>query len=97
MNERLTWDEVKRRSNLLKHGLDFVNATAVLESRYRFDVTTVRHGETRVQSFSYVMGRLAVLTVVHVQRSEEQRIISFRPASQEESEIYYEWLAEEAE
>jgi uncharacterized DUF497 family protein len=43
------------------------------------------------------MGRLAVLTVVHVQRREEQRIISFRPASQEESEVYYEWLAEEAE
>lgn len=86
MGKRLTWDEAKRRSNLLKHGLDFVNATAVLDSRYRFDVTTVRHGETRVQSFSYVMGRLAVLTVVHVQRSEELRIISFWPASQEESQ-----------
>jgi uncharacterized DUF497 family protein len=82
---------------MLKHGLEFVNATAVLDSRYRFDVTTVRHGETRVQSFSYVMGRLAVLTVVHVQRSQEQRIMSFRRASQEESEVYYEWLAEEAE
>ncbi|WP_238455924.1 BrnT family toxin [Azohydromonas lata] len=59
------------------------------------DVLTQRHGETRVQSFSYVMGRLSVLTVVHVERSEELRIISFRPASREESEVYYEWLSEE--
>lgn len=95
MNKRLTWDEAKRRSNLLKHGLDFANAIAVLDSRYRLDVMTQRYGETRVQSFSYVMGRLSVLTVVHVERSEELRIISFRPASREESEVYYEWLSEE--
>jgi uncharacterized DUF497 family protein len=97
VHERLTWDEAKRRSNLLKHGLDFVNATTVLDSRYRFDVTTVRHGETRVQSFSYVMGRLAVLTVVHVQRSEELRIIVSGLPARRNRKIYYEWLAEEAE
>lgn len=57
VSKRLTWDEAKRRSNLLKHELDFANALAVLDSRYRLDVTTQRHGETRVQSFSYAMGR----------------------------------------
>lgn len=86
MNKRLTWDEAKHRSTLLKHGLDSANATAVLDSRYRLDVMTQRHGETRVQSFSYVIGQLSVLTVVHLERSEELRIISFRPASREESQ-----------
>jgi len=28
------WDEAKRRSNLRKHGLDFVDAGVMLESRY---------------------------------------------------------------
>lgn len=44
-------------------------------------------------SSSYVMGVLRVLTVVHTARMEDIRIISFRPASQKESEDYYEWIA----
>ncbi len=58
METRLSWDEAKRQSNLRKHGLDFADAGAVLDSRYRLDVTVVRNGEVRVQSFSYVLYRL---------------------------------------
>lgn len=86
------WDSNKRQSNLLKHGLDFADVGLVLESRYRLDITQVRQGEERTQSFSYVMNRLAVLTVVHLDRQGVTRIISFRPASELESKEYYEWL-----
>ena len=91
----LVWDETKRIANLSKHGLDFADARQVLESRFRFDIETIREGEARVQSFSYVMDRLAVLTVVHLERESAVRVISFRNASERESEAYYEWLDQE--
>jgi len=92
MKTKLIWDETKRQINLQKHGLDFADASWVLDSRYRLDIVSMRHGEYRVQSFSYVMERLAVLTIIHVERQGLARIISFRPASQLESEDYCEWL-----
>jgi uncharacterized DUF497 family protein len=94
---RLIWDEAKRQANLARHGLDFADASAVLESRYRLDVPVVRKDEARVQSFSYVMNRLAVLTVVHLDREGATRIVSFRPASETESEAYHDWLGQEDE
>ncbi len=92
MNTKLTWDETKRQINLQKHGLDFADADEVLDSRYRFDVDIVRGGELRTQSISYVLGFLAVLTVVHTDRDNLIRIISFRTASKQEREVYYDWL-----
>ena len=92
MSGRLIWDEAKRRANLAKHGLDFEDAAWVLESRYRLDVTMVRHGELRTLSFSYVIDRLAVLFLVHVPRADAVRIVSFRYATDIESEKYYEWI-----
>jgi uncharacterized DUF497 family protein len=46
------WDEAKRQSNLLKHGLDFADADLVLESRYRLDISITKNGEERTQSIS---------------------------------------------
>ena len=92
MSDRLIWDEAKRQTNLAKHGLDFKDAAWVLESRYRLDVMMVRHGEARTLSFSYVLDRLAVLLLVHVPREDVVRIVSFRYASEIESEKYYEWI-----
>lgn len=92
MDTRLIWDEAKRKANLAKHELDFADAAWVLESDIRLDVIIVRMGEERTQSFAYVFNRLAVLTLVHVVRESATRIISFRPASEEESEAYHAWL-----
>ena len=86
----MKWDESKRIKNLTKHGLDFNNAGQVLKSPFRLDVNTVRNNEQRIQSFTYVFDRLAVLTVVHVEDNE--RIISFRRAGRDEREVYHEWL-----
>jgi uncharacterized DUF497 family protein len=92
MNTRLIWDEPKRVANLVKHGLDFADAVWVLESEIRLDVVSIRNGEERIQSFAYVFDRLTVLTLVHMPREDATRIISFRAASEEESEVYHEWL-----
>lgn len=91
----MEWNEAKRAHNLKKHGLDFANACEVLDSRYRLDIPVVRNGELRTQSISYVAGVLAVLTVVHTDRGESVRIISYRKASKEEREVYYDWLKNE--
>lgn len=95
METKLIWDEAKRRDNLRKHGFDFADAAVVLDSRYRLDVLKLRGDEVRTQSFSYVMNRLAVLTVVHLDREETTRIISYRAASKKESEVYFDWISKE--
>lgn len=97
MEIKLIWDETKRRSNLIKHGLDFEDAGEVLESRFRLDMALVRGGELRMQSISYALGFLAVLTVVHTEREGATRVISFRPASSKEREVYDAWLENECD
>lgn len=88
----ILWDEAKRLANLDKHGLDFIDAVMVLDSPYRLDIENVRGGEQRTQSFAYVFDVLTVLTVVHVAREDALRIVSFRPASEEERSAYHGWL-----
>ena len=95
METELIWDEAKRIENLSKHGLDFADAGAVLDSTYRLDVSVVRKGETRTQSFSYVMGSLRVLSVIHIDRDSATRVISYRKASTQERLDYYEWSGSE--
>jgi uncharacterized DUF497 family protein len=95
MSGQLVWDEVKRQSNLRKHGLDFADAAEVLDSLYRLDIAAERGGEMRMQSISYALGFLAVLTVVHTERDGATRVISFRHASNEEREVYDAWLQDE--
>lgn len=92
ISTRILWDEAKRQGNLDKHGLDSIDAVMVLDSPHRLDVESVREGEQRTQSFAYVFDVLAVLTVVHVGRDDALRIVSFRPASEEERSAYHDWL-----
>lgn len=92
MGARILWDEAKRQVNLDKHGLDFIDAVMALDSPFRLDIESVRAGEQRTQSFAYVFDMLAVLTVVHVARARDLRIVSFRPAREEERSAYHGWL-----
>jgi uncharacterized DUF497 family protein len=77
---------------LAKHGFDFAKADVVSDAPYRQDVPIARNGEERVLSVAYALGFLAVLTVVHTDRTGMYRIISFRRASSEEREVYDDWL-----
>ena len=95
MGTKLTWDESKRVANLQKHGLDFADAGEVLDSAWRLDVPVLRNGEMRTLSFSYVLGILRVLAVVHTDRDGIARVVSYRSASSAERQAYYEWLETE--
>jgi uncharacterized protein len=95
MEIKLTWDQTKRQSNFLKHGLDFDHAYEVLSSRYCLNLPIQKLGEQRIISFSYVLSHLCVLALVHNQRHDQIRLISFRKASKEETVKYFKWLEHE--
>ncbi len=95
MDINVTWDQTKQQSNFLKHGLDFVHAYEVLSSKYCLHLPIYKMGEQCVISFSYVLSHLCVLALVHNQRHDQIRLISFRKASKEETITYFKWIEHE--
>lgn len=77
------WDEAKRTSNLVKHGLDFVDVerldwtTARIERDHRFE-----YGEDRFIAVGALDG--ALVAVAFTPRAGITRIVSMRPASRRE-------------
>jgi uncharacterized protein len=87
---KFEWDEAKNKSNLEKHGVSFETACKIFE--YPLCNTTdtrYDYGETRTISIG-TAGHKTIVVVVHTDRSGRIRIISARPASQEERAIYNE-------
>ena len=81
------WDEKKRRMNLARHGIDFVDLNplfsgltiSVLDSRYDY-------GECRFITLGILNG--IVMTIAHTETDEVIRIISARKATRYEEESY---------
>lgn len=85
------WDEEKRESNLDKHGIDFVAATAVFDDPNAIETYDEEHSidEDRYQ----IIGEAApgILFVVYTTRGENEevvRIISARRAGRGEIARY---------
>jgi uncharacterized DUF497 family protein len=85
---RFEWDERKRKSNLAKHGLDFLDVCVVFEEPHIVVPSAFEGGEDRFLAIGVLEGRL--VTVVYTTRSEAIRIISFRRARHEERQRYQE-------
>jgi uncharacterized protein len=80
------WDDAKARSNLAKHGVSFPEAATVFA-----DPAAVYLDDGSDTHRTVVIGtslRERLLYVVHVERGERDRIISARPASQPERDVY---------
>jgi uncharacterized protein len=83
----LEWDEIKRRRNIEKHGLDFVdvsdlgwdNATVLEDTRYAYP-------EPRYWAFAMKGKRLHM--VAFCIRGRKIRVISFRKANEKEEKNY---------
>lgn len=83
------WDENKRRANVVKHRIDFVDAVDVFMDPVQFTYrSTRRSGEERYISIGSSKG--IVITVVSTRREEKLRIISARAARKSEREVYEE-------
>jgi uncharacterized DUF497 family protein len=83
------WDENKRISNLKKHGLDFIYVRYVFESPYKMTYEIDgNYGEKRIMTLAPYIDEVLVV-VIHTDRKENTRIISFRRASKKERRFYY--------
>jgi uncharacterized DUF497 family protein len=87
MNMEFEWDEAKRRSNLEKHGVDFVDAVLVLaDAPLILEDTRRDYGEQRCLALGELHGLLFV--VVFTLREGAFRIISARRANAGERRYY---------
>lgn len=90
---RFEWDEAKRESNTLKHGIDFIDVEEVFEGETltllddRFD-----YGEKRFITLGLLDGRVVV--IAHTETDEVIRIISARKASKNEETSYFKEIAD---
>lgn len=87
------WNEAKRLANIRKHGIDFVDVSAVFDR----DTVTVEddrysYTEQRFVTFGLFQGR--VVAVVHTEHNNSIRIISARKATKYEQRTYFEQLSD---
>ena len=84
----ITWDEDKRRKNIVKHGIDFVGADTIFDQPMLTREDDREHyGEQRLQSLALLEGR--VVFVVWTERESGTHIISIRKADKHERKIYF--------
>ena len=84
------WDEVKRLSNLRKHGLDFRDAHLVYNNPDKCTYDASRDDEYRLMDVALAILRGRLLTLVYMEIEDDVRVISFRNASREERKVYEE-------
>ena len=85
------WDELKRKANLAKHGIDFNDAARIFAGPLvLFEDDRADYNEQRM----IAMGLLdsLVVIVVHVESDRTIRIISIRKADKYETNLYYQNL-----
>jgi uncharacterized DUF497 family protein len=83
-----TWDEVKRRANLRKHGIDFVDAPKIFQGlTFTAEDDREAYGERRFLTLGLLEDQ--VVSVAHTERRDEIRIISIRKATKHEARFYF--------
>ena len=83
----ITWDESKRRLNLRKHGIDFVEAEEVFDGpMVTSEDTRLSYGEQRLVALGVPNG--VVVSMTYSERGGNLRIISIRKALRHETRFY---------
>lgn len=91
MGLKFEWDDKKAISNLKKHGISFEEASTVFGDWLAITIEDPLHSDD--ENRLIIIGKsdyLNTLVVVHVERSEAIRIVSARPATKNEQNIYEE-------
>jgi len=83
------WDEAKREANLVKHGVDFMDALEVFADPLRVERVNQRREYAEERREVVGMVRDQMLFVVYTLRGEVRRLISARRASRNERRAYY--------
>jgi uncharacterized DUF497 family protein len=88
-----TWDETKRRENLVKHGFDFVDAPTAFEGpTFTFEDDRFAYGEQRFITLGLLHGRVVV--IAHTEHDDQVRIISMREGTKREQSIFFRHLTD---
>ena len=92
---RFEWDEVKRKANITKHGIDFRDVPEMFTSLMLIGADVRKdYGETRKVGFGFIRGRF--MAVAFTEREPDLfRIISARKANQREKTSYQETITDE--
>jgi hypothetical protein len=84
------WDDDKAAANIVKHGIDFLDAIGALTDPRRLEDIDddLAYGEERIRTIGMTRGK--ILFVVTTMRAENLcRIISARRAIRHEQDRYY--------
>ena len=84
----IVFDEVKRQTNLAKHGLDLADAGLVYHAPNKITLCSPRQGEHRLMDVAMVEIVNIVLVLVYVECDQDIRAISLRRASKQERKYY---------
>ena len=83
-----TWSETKRAANLKAHGLDFVDEPRVFEGlTFTFEDDRFSYGGQRFVTLGLLAG--FPVSIVHTESDHEIRIISFRKATNRETDLFF--------
>ena len=86
---KFTWDELKRRANIAKHGLDFAVVHRVFAGpTFTIPDNRYDYGEERFVSIGLLNARVVV--IVHTEVPDEIRVISMRKGTANEQKIFFE-------
>ena len=86
---KFEWDENKNEINKKKHGISFETATRVFGDKNRVEIYDFLHSMFDEERCITIGMADKVLFVVFTERKDSTRIISARPAEQNEKEFYY--------
>ncbi|MDI6792400.1 MAG: BrnT family toxin [bacterium] len=85
---KFTWDETKRKANLVKHGMDFAGAKTVFAgATFTFEDDRFAYGEQRFITLG--MLKEVVVVIAHTEQDDVVRVISMRKATKHEQNIYF--------
>ena len=84
----ITWDESKRKANLKKHAIDFLDAEAIFDGpTVTAEDTRASYGEQRLVTLGLLNG--VVVSMTYTERKDDMRIISIRKARKHETRFYF--------
>jgi uncharacterized DUF497 family protein len=88
-NSEFEWDDEKAKSNLKKHGVSFEEAATIFNDPKIATILDPDHSEDEERFASLGISFIKrLLSVIHTERSEKNRLISARKATKTERKNY---------
>jgi hypothetical protein len=84
------WDENKRQTNIVKHGIDFLDVQKMFNQWNLESIDKKQnYDELRYNAIGLMDGRVVVVSYTYRNHWQTTRIISARKATKHESRLYY--------